>query len=104
MKISSRENLDNLTYEYKIEVFGLVFYRTLYQEQVVLSNYPFWFRLSKWLLPVLCFHEWTFDKWSHFNVYNHYSKEFVCRKCNLNKQFWSSNSPKANPPLPTNPV
>lgn len=89
VEIQKRENIHNMTWEFLISVLGLKFRRILSQENIIFNKYPTWYRFSKWLFEATCFHNWTFDKWSRFNLMSHYKKEYVCNRCLKVKQSWT---------------
>jgi hypothetical protein len=93
MKIERRQNVMNMTWEYKITILWFIFYRTLTKEQIIFNNFPFWFKFSNWLFILLCPHKWEkIENW--FNFASYYNKEYKCKNCGLVRQFWYRNLPK----------
>ena len=87
IQIHQRENVCNLTYEFLIVLFGLVkIRRVLFHHQVVMNEYPFWYRATKWLLKVTCKHKYKKEGGEYLQGYfigdtNTFLQNWKCEIC-----------------------
>ena len=84
--IQEKNDISTGDYKYSIKILGIRFNRVLTQEEIVLEKYPFWFKFSRWLLEVMCRHEWEKDGTPELDGYFlgdrvHFFQEVKCKKC-----------------------